>query len=68
MQKLGFKVIDALEPSKGMLDRAIEKGVYRKCIRDAIGSKPLDIPAGELLMWISLNLDHNGCCCFSQKI
>lgn len=47
MKKLGFAVIDALDPSPGMLEKAREKGLYRKYFCEAIGPKPLDIPSGS---------------------
>lgn len=50
MLKKGFKTLDALDPSQGMLDIAEEKGIYRNYICDAIGKEPLKIPAGKTLM------------------
>lgn len=47
MLKKGFKTLDALDPSQGMLDIAEEKGIYRNYICDAIGKEPLKIPAGK---------------------
>ena len=47
MRKLGFQILDALEPSQGMLDVAKEKGLYRKYICEAIGKEQLDLPAGS---------------------
>lgn len=47
MLKKGFKTLDALDPSQGMLDIAQEKGIYRNYICDAIGKEPLKIPAGK---------------------
>lgn len=48
MLKKGFKTLDALDPSQGMLDIAQEKGIYRNYICDAIGKEPLKIPAGKI--------------------
>lgn len=50
MLKKGFKTLDALDPSQGMLDIAEEKGIYRNYICDAIGKEPLKIPAGKTPM------------------
>lgn len=47
MLKKGFKTLDALDPSQGMLDIAQEKGIYRNYLCDAIGKEPLKIPAGK---------------------
>lgn len=47
LTKIGFKIIDALEPSSGMLEKAREKGLYRKYICEAIGTEPLNIPSGS---------------------
>lgn len=47
LTKIGFKIIDALDPSSGMLEKAREKGLYRKYICEAIGTEPLDIPSGN---------------------
>jgi len=37
----GFKLIDALEPSQGMLDILTEKGIYDKKFLSPIGYKPI---------------------------
>lgn len=47
LTKIGFKIIDALEPSSGMLEKAREKGLYRKYICEAIGTEPLNILSGS---------------------
>ncbi|XP_061195921.1 methyltransferase-like protein 27 [Saccostrea echinata] len=47
MQKKGFKIFDALDPSQGMLDIAKEKGVYRNYICEAVGKEPLNIPSNS---------------------
>lgn len=47
LTKIGFKIIDALEPSSGMLEKAREKGLYRKYICEAIGTDPLNIQSGS---------------------
>ena len=39
-------MIDALEPSSGMLEKAREKGVYRKHFCEYMTEDPLDIPKG----------------------
>ena len=33
--------MDALDGSKGMLEKANEKGIYRNCIVSMIGSEPI---------------------------
>ncbi|KAL4228392.1 Methyltransferase domain [Mactra antiquata] len=43
LRKHGFKHIDALDPSQGMLDKAKEKNLYERYICDFITEKPLDI-------------------------
>jgi hypothetical protein len=48
MYKNGFRIIDALEPSEGMREKAKQKGRYRNYINAAIGEKPLDIPSGKI--------------------
>lgn len=43
LKSLGFKHIDALDPSQGMLDKAKEKNLYERYICDFITDKHLDI-------------------------
>nr|KAG5705217.1 hypothetical protein BaRGS_011243 [Batillaria attramentaria] len=43
MKKLGFQNLDALDPSKGMLDVARERGIYTTYYQDYIGDDKLDI-------------------------
>ncbi|KAK3090573.1 hypothetical protein FSP39_012776, partial [Pinctada imbricata] len=42
--KLGFKTMDALDPSSGMLEKAKKKGLYRNYYCEGITSEPLNIP------------------------
>lgn len=43
MQKLGFKLMDALDPSEGMLKVASSRGIYGRIFNDFISDKPLPI-------------------------
>ena len=57
--KLGFRIIDALDPSNGMLDKAKEKNLYRIYICDFITTKTMQDTNGNLiskfyLYWICL--------------
>ncbi|KAK3103855.1 hypothetical protein FSP39_022431 [Pinctada imbricata] len=47
LRKFGFTNIDGLEPSKGMLQKAKEKGAYKNLICMPITKDPLDVPAGS---------------------
>ena len=47
MQKLGFKNLDALDPSKGMMNIARDRGCYKKLYIDFIGEYDLDIENGQ---------------------
>ena len=43
LQKLGFKLMDALDPSQGMLDEAAKRGCYQKFYAEFIDDKKLPI-------------------------
>ena len=43
MQKLGFRHMDALDPSQGMLDIAAKRGIYGKLFTSYINDKKLPI-------------------------
>ncbi|KAK6186311.1 hypothetical protein SNE40_008372 [Patella caerulea] len=45
--KYGFKVIDALDPSEGMLEIAKTKGLYRKYICEFLNGGTVSIPEDE---------------------
>ncbi|KAK3103895.1 hypothetical protein FSP39_022742 [Pinctada imbricata] len=47
LQKFGFAHVDGVDPSKGMIEKTKEKGVYRNLICEALTKDPLDIPAGK---------------------
>ncbi|CAL8071408.1 unnamed protein product [Orchesella dallaii] len=42
LSKVGFKKIDALEPSPGMLKVLIDRNIYTKTFESAIGLKPVE--------------------------
>lgn len=44
LQKLGFVVIDALDPSPGMLDKARSKAIYRNYLCQFLTAEPSDTP------------------------
>lgn len=44
---LGFRQMDALDPSEGMLSKAREKGIYSRLFNEAIGDTRLPIDDGE---------------------
>lgn len=44
LHKLGFRIIDALDPSEHMLDVAKQKNVYRNFFCEYVTEEPLDIP------------------------
>ncbi|CAH1778199.1 unnamed protein product, partial [Owenia fusiformis] len=43
LKRLGFTHIDALDASQAMLDKAVEKNVYKRLICDYMGPNVLDI-------------------------
>lgn len=48
--KLGFRHIDALDPSEGMLKKAKERGIYNNFFQDFIGvDSPVPVDNGKLL-------------------
>ena len=47
LAKYGFSNIDALDASEAMLNKAKEKGTYKKYIYSYMSSDPLDIPDGK---------------------
>jgi hypothetical protein len=50
MQKLGFKHMDALDPSSGMLEKAKQRGIYGKLFNVYITENKLpDIDDSECL-------------------
>ena len=46
LHQIGFRAIDALDPSSESLRVAEQKGVYRKLFNVPMTDKPLDIPQG----------------------
>ncbi len=44
--KHGFTNVDALEPAKGMLDQAKEKGVYQNLLQEGISRDKPTSPSG----------------------
>jgi hypothetical protein len=49
MTKHGFRIIDALDPSIGMLDKAKEKNLYRTYICDFLTTKTMQDANGNLI-------------------
>ena len=47
LHQIGFRAIDALDPSSESLHVAEQKGVYRKLFNVPMTSEPLDIPQGH---------------------
>ncbi|KAK3103235.1 hypothetical protein FSP39_017711 [Pinctada imbricata] len=63
LQKHGFKTMDALDASSGMLQKAREKGIYRNLICETITAEPLDIPKEtfqylKLLKYLDLSFNR----------
>ncbi|KAK3102377.1 hypothetical protein FSP39_010919 [Pinctada imbricata] len=56
LRKVGFNIIDGLEPSQGMLEKAKQKDVYRNLYCMEISDMSLDITKGEILISTSLLL------------
>ncbi|XP_060076841.1 methyltransferase-like protein 27 [Ylistrum balloti] len=47
LTKLGFRVMDALEPSEGMLELAGKKGLYRNMYNKGLSKEPLPFPSDK---------------------
>lgn len=48
LYKYGFRIIDAVDPSQGMLDMAKQKNVYRNLFCDFVTESPLNICNGRV--------------------
>ncbi|XP_069102353.1 methyltransferase-like protein 27 [Argopecten irradians] len=69
--KQGFLMIDALDPSQGMLDKAKSKGVYKGMICAYFNEKELDIKAGSydaITIVGGCNDTHLTCGCLMEAI
>ncbi|XP_045208674.1 uncharacterized protein LOC123560567 [Mercenaria mercenaria] len=47
LKKVGFKHIDALEPSESMLQEAMKAGLYKTYFKEFLNESPTTIPAGS---------------------
>ncbi|XP_033762297.1 methyltransferase-like protein 27 [Pecten maximus] len=47
LKKLGFRVMDALEPSEGMIELATKKGLYRKLYNMGLSAEPIPFPSDK---------------------
>lgn len=47
LQKLGFRIMDALEPSEGMQDLAKKKGLYRNYYNCGLSEEPLPLSSDQ---------------------
>ncbi|CAH1251380.1 WBSCR27 [Branchiostoma lanceolatum] len=71
LHKVGFRTMDALEPSEDMLAVAKEKNVYGRLIQDFLGTNRLDIEDGEYdatVMVGGMVEGHVGCDCLEELI
>ncbi|XP_078666725.1 methyltransferase-like protein 27 [Branchiostoma floridae x Branchiostoma belcheri] len=71
LQKVGFRSMDALEPSEDMLVLAKEKNIYGRLIKDFLGTNRLDIADGEYdatVMVGGMVEGHVGCDCLEELI
>ncbi|KAI8514643.1 ubiE/COQ5 methyltransferase [Branchiostoma belcheri] len=71
LQEVGFRSIDALDPSDEMLALAREKNVYGRLIKDFLGTNRLDIGDGEYdatVMVGGMAEGHVKCDCLEELI
>ncbi|XP_069110311.1 methyltransferase-like protein 27 [Argopecten irradians] len=47
LKKLGFCLMDALEPSKGMIELASKKGLYRELYNMGLSAEPIPLPTDK---------------------
>ncbi|XP_066270021.1 methyltransferase-like protein 27 [Branchiostoma lanceolatum] len=71
LHRIGFRSMDALEPSEDMLAVAKEKNLYGRLIQDFLGTNRLDIEEGEYdatVMVGGMAEGHVGCDCLEELI
>ena len=56
LKERGFTNVDALDGSKGMLERAKEKGIYKNYIHALLGAQPIeDVEKGSRRFYKNLS-------------
>ncbi|XP_069102351.1 methyltransferase-like protein 27 [Argopecten irradians] len=71
LAKQGFLLIDALDPSQGMIDKAKSKGVYKGMICAYFDEKELDIKAGSydaITIVGACSAKHLTCGCLMEAV